>query len=301
VYIVSFGRERERLYSSPWVCSAGTVGQSGIYWYLLRQFCPFWGSTMFRATMFLQQGQAGWSESWYNDNSFLNTETYLAELVASRAPLMSPTATIIGSRVSQVSPPGVSRARTITFPGSSALAADNPYQSLLTTVQAGGNEHRKFMLRGLPDARNAAGLYVPQTLYDSALSVFFGKLASRVFRIRIIDTDNPLVALVGITTAGVMTVTADQVWTAGQRIKLYRTNTTTGKNVSQVFTLGTPTSARVFPLIGWLDGDVVTKGYVRLYVFAYPQITGWINTFATRSRRVGRPFGLPVGRRRARA
>jgi len=251
-----------------------------------------------RVTMFMTQGSAGWSESWYVDAEIGAAISAIKAQVPLRRALLATGALVVGLRASQVDPPGFSLVETTSNIGSSGLAPDTPFQSLLLRFDTNEGQRRRFQLRGLPDARCVDGVYSPQTTYDLALQTWQQGMVARTFALRVVNLAHPVVPVASVSTTGLMTVSGTPGWTAGQTVKLYRTQNTLGQNVSFPFVIASVPTASTFQLIGWPAGEIVSKGNARRREYVYREIVDFFNTKRVTSRRVGRPFGLPVGRRR---
>lgn len=249
-----------------------------------------------RATLFFQQVNAGWSESFYSDEELLPGQAALTQLAGYRQYVLATGANIVGQRVSKVDPPGLSLVKNLSLAGGSGLALTTPYQSLLVDIKTADQSRRKFLIRGIPDARVNLGVYSSTPQYNTILRNYLNWLTSR-WRLRVIKKSNPLIPIVKVEQTGAMQLAVGATWVAGQKVKLYRTTDTTGENVSFTFVLGQPVNDTNHFLLGWPLGREVSKGFVRLLEYDYPVIDDWVNTGRIASRRVGRPFGLPVGRR----
>lgn len=253
-----------------------------------------------RLTTFISQKNSGWSENFYSNSTVTNGLNEVLTNAGLRRALLPTGATIIGVRASAVDPPGLSLVSSLSLAGSSGIVADNSYQSLLLSITNGFEVRRSFLLRGLPDARNAEGVYVPSAAYDLALSNWKNNLISQQFQLRQINRANPLVPIATVSGTGLLTVVGAQTWLPGQKFKFYRQRTVNGLLLPKPFVIAAVTSSTTFQLAAWPTGETVLGGYGRLYAISYSDIAEVRNTNRTLSRKVGRPFGQPVGRRKVR-
>jgi hypothetical protein len=83
-------------------------------------------------------------------------------------------------------------------------------------------------------------------------------------------------------------------------IQFLRTRDSAGHLVTgryRILDTPTLTTAQLSP---WTAGRTVTTGAVRKIAFLYPAINAAVNTQKVTTRKVGRPFGAPRGRRSTR-
>lgn len=253
-----------------------------------------------RVTIFITQRNSGWSENWYTDETVANAINDAEVHCSFRRALLANAATIIGVRASSVDPPGTSLVKTISLAGTAGILADNSYQSLLLTVRGGLGLKRSFLLRGLPDARNEQGVYVPSLQYNADLVAYFGNVVNNGFSLRTINRNNELIPVQNVSNSGVLTVVGTPAWTTGDKLKFYRKRTVAGRLLSQPYIIAAPVATSQWQLAGWPAGDLVAGGYIRKLQYVLTDVSNIDNTGRTLSRRVGRPFGQPVGRRKSR-
>lgn len=254
-----------------------------------------------RISQLFLQGNAGWSESWYSNLDIDSANALANEFATVRRFLLSNDASMLGHRVSQVDPIGLSYVvRYQNFAGQAALQVDPAYSSLILRVFTASTHRRNHLLRGLPDARCVNGAYEGSSAYDAAITAYFDFLKTRDLRMKTVNFGNALLPIKSIDGTGKMTLVPGTEGVAAQKWQLYKTRATDHTNVSGIYTISGEALPATGTLLNWPAGLVVTKGQARLYTVSYERITSTYNTRRVVSRRVGRPFGLPVGRRRSR-
>jgi hypothetical protein len=207
---------------------------------------------------------------------------------------------IIGLRVAQGDPPGASQVKEQAIFGGSGLQRDTPYQAMLVKLPTGSNRFRNVMLRGTPDARIAGGNYSSQAAYDAFLRAYFTQLRNDGALMLTFLRTNPLTAVVSVSATGLLTLFAAETWPTQSNLRFFRTKTLAGKTVRGDYKIITRPSDTTAQLQGWPVGDVVAKGIVRLIVPLLLTLGTEEFPPRIRSRKVGRPFGQPVGRVKSR-
>jgi hypothetical protein len=252
--------------------------------------------------------QGGWTESWYYPGvsvpaarAAFGDASSVPNLCSARAAMLPLGASIVAQRY-QVVAPTVSPAQLTSFnytsPG--GVEGDYPQGALLCRVPAlGASNVRRAILRGLPDSVVTEGEYTPSFGFGISLAGFFGALQPFAFRGR--DLSQPVLKIINVTAAGVVTTETNITLTVGQMVRVLKTQTSAGSLKGgrfQVSAVGP--GSNVFTLLNWALG-ATTGGSVRPDLVVYPMIdSGNISVSRVVTRRVGRPFVTFRGRRSTR-
>lgn len=253
----------------------------------------------YRATMLMQQGNAGWSESFYRDgasaaNVCTDLSNYLGQI---RRRLLVPTAAMIGYRAQNVVAAGDALVRSVNEVGLSTHTADTPYQSLLLSLRSADFLRRVYLLRGLPDEDMTSGLFLAVGAFGGNLATYAGALQSGLWKVRRTDRTNLPKAIVSVSAGGLVTFFEAHGIPDGGSLKFLRTRDIAGHAVQGTFGVVTSPTPLTLQLASW-TGQTINRGTVRRQAYVYSPIESVVNTGKVVSRRVGRPFGSPVGRRR---
>jgi hypothetical protein len=253
-----------------------------------------------RATIFFQFGITGWSETYYSVFTSLDSALARVErLTDLRVNLMPETVQITYQRVSD---DAVFRdafvdalAKNGTFPD--ADGSDAAFVSLLVRLSSGNQTKRSLFLRGIPDTLIVNGLFQPSATWLNAWRAFSNELKSAWA----ISGYNPLVSpasVLFITDAGGVTTLGAHGLSVGQtcRFRNVRCEPTTSGKTFIVTTVINPTA---FTVAGWAPRPAIQQAKAQVF----PNFKVLLNIDSARyerivSRRVGRPFGLSLGRRR---
>lgn len=229
------------------------------------------------------QRQGGWTESLYADQPTIDQirQNFFGQggnplfgniaLCPARAALLPTGAQIVGQRIQQVDPVGPTTSTGFVYPGGSGLATDVPQMGLLTTLPAVNVRNvRRWIIRGIPDARVVNGEYSPAAQFSNDISTFFTVLGAWNFRA--LDLNAVGVDIINIDATGKVTSNGNSPFVQFDVIQLNRVQTGNGTVLSgkfQVATIG-PNNNN-FTLGNWTFG-LCTGGRARKIAFIYPFI-----------------------------
>lgn len=243
----------------------------------------------------------GWSETWFRDGDSLAAgQAANVQLISVRDDILVQTASIIGYRTSVVENPAiVSHVTDINIPGSYNALRDITNAALLFEATTPRYTRRQIWVRGMPDAVLVSGAYDPSSSFAVAVNAWRNQLVTNGWSIRTQNRqDWPLRDIAGVDATGILTMFTDPGYSVGMNVKFFRTKDTTGKTIKQIFKIVSGDFATGFKLNGWPAGRVVFNGRVRAYVLRTEPIDG-IQIAKAGSRKTGRIFGVPAGRRKA--
>lgn len=211
---------------------------------------------------------AGWSESWYTDlvPGTTQMDAALGRLGITRANLLASSIKIGPLRTQSVDPLGPAFLLNRSFFCATNIQQDIPQMALAVRMRGQSTRNRFVMeLRGLPDARSVLGVYSPSVAFNNALEAYFTELRNWLFRGQ--DFAAETKPLESVSALGAYVLAADSTFISGARVKVLRTKTATGRQVSQVCTLNVTTN-RTGTLVGWKQGATVA-GNMRLVAYTY--------------------------------
>lgn len=250
-----------------------------------------------KGTMFLQQGAAGWSESWYFDGSTSSGfDTAMSTLLTARANLLASNGLALGYRVAQTNPPGTAHTGIMNVASTSIAVQDLPQVSIFVRVYAVGNQKRLLMLRGIPDSQVVNAQYAPSGAYAGLLANYQSLVQTLGCRLRVHDTTEPVLAVLTVDTNGLTTFAGAHGLAVGNYVKFFRSkasNLATVKKTYQVLAVPSSTTA---VLNGWPAGITLLNGRAYQLVYKTAVIAGIGNVIRATTRKAGRPFGQPRGR-----
>jgi len=237
----------------------------------------------------------GASESYYIEASTIPDVTF-GVLCTARARLLPNSSSIVGMRFQSVSPVAGSVANDETRPPGSGLVQDNPQQAL--KIRMGGigvTNSKSLILRMVPDVRAAFGEYDPSGPFNTNLQSFLALLRSTPWRMRVKDLTQARADIVSITDDGIVTTaTAFDPTTTGQ-VTILRSLDANRKKRGGDFKVRDVTNSTTFRIWNWPYGDT-TNGVVRKLLITYPAYGLQLSSPRLTTRKVGRPFGLYVGK-----
>lgn len=272
----------------------------------------------FKLSFIFAQGNAGWSETWYSNestmdnavgrlvpgfwNGFFNLRANTTQCVAIRV------SDVNNPRSSKIYPQNKSRS---TLGLGQVTQDDAPQSALLIRLLLSGGGARTLSIRGLSDQpynRGAGGVFVPTgdqviqvNAYVQAVNVT-GALLTR--KLNPAGTTNPDVAIQTVTPAtpdGSQTVlnAVSMPFVFGQIVVFHRMpfNTFPGlKGAHRVVATGT--GSFTVPIRFTSNALVVNTpgGSARLAQYSYVKFDSF-NIVDLREKKVGRPFFSPRGRR----
>ena len=252
----------------------------------------------FKATMFFTQRSSGWSESFYLDASSEGAVRPVMNALASRRLACANLAvTVPYIRIEDITLPGTARLFNPNLARASNRNSDTPWQSLLVRLQASDGSRRMYLLRGLPDEIAVNGAYQPDPDFRAAIDQFLGRLSSTGCRLKVIKKSNLFQPISNISNAGQVTTIGAHGLNVGSIIKFDHTHDDNGVLVSGLWTVNADVSSNVFGIASWPGTRTASAGKFRKQEADYPLITA-TDVRRIGKRNVGRPFGLPLGRRR---
>lgn len=235
---------------------------------------------------------AGWSESWYTNNTNIDAaKTAFLTLCQRRAALLPTRAAVVGQRYQIVDPAGSSSTGTNRFPGSAGEVNDVPQMALFYRLPGVGvRNFRPVYIRGIPDDLVKEGEYVPNASYRQRLTNFFGTLASWQFKGRQLTANKwPIVS---ISNTGAYRTSESNTLAANQMVEVMRTRDDQGVTLSGTFPVLSVTDAFTGQLGQW-PGGAWTSGSMRVPTNLYPFCNGpavVVDDGRAVVKKVGRPF-----------
>lgn len=258
---------------------------------------------------FETSGGAGWSETYYHEDTDIEVSYNKCILLAQqRAKLLAANVTLSYIRVSDTQVTGDAFAGTVeglTNGLAERGSTDMPWSGVLCRVEAGARHRRMFCLRGIPDLLQSYQLPVPQNPEVTKPIRAFGQyLVQQGYLMRVASRgfENPSKPISGFdvtTTPWVLTCPAHGFVT-GDRVKISNAKTSPSINGTWWITVASVDTFKLNGTEAYGPGSVFyTGGYATKQEERFLEI-GDFQPIRYSSRRVGRPFGAPVGRRRRR-
>lgn len=252
----------------------------------------------YKVTYFIQQSNAasrtaGFSESWYMDNTTQSLAEDAVKATMDRRAWLLPTGGVqIGYRVQDTAPPFTTLAKHNVITSNSGLAQDIPQLARIFILKTAGNQRRAFVLRALPDVRAIGGVYSGAAIFDTSVANFF--LDVMKYSLRSINLANLRHDLTGITAGGVFTTIDAHGMNGGDYAMLFRTKDVNGRAIKGKFAVAPNPTSTTGTLLNW-GGVAVAKGSIRKITYAYPRIAVYEAGDLT-TRKVGRIFQPYIGR-----
>jgi hypothetical protein len=254
----------------------------------------------YKGTMFFEQGASGWSESFYQDALSPDLAlSNLRDLQSARLGCANGSTTGTFVRVEDIAQPGVAFLSEVNLSPKNLNAADTPWQSLLVRLVATEGSRRMYLMRGVPDNVIIGGEFLTNPEYTSKLAVFFNQLIVFKYKLKVIKKSNPILNLDSVSSTGLVTTIADHGIAANDVVRFLRTYTSLGTLLTGDYRVLSAPTTKTLQLVNWVGGTTVTTGKIRKFEWDYPDIISRGLRRAAK-RNVGRPFGLPLGRRRRR-
>jgi len=254
----------------------------------------------YRATMLFQQANAGWGESFYTNQASANTTlNELQSLVNRRVACIGDGVKVGAIRAQNIGGAGEANVRILNQAGTST-AVDTPWQSLIVHFRDEDGRRLVYLQRAIPDAQIAAGIFQPTPAYTAALRAYLDAVVAGPWTVRRLDKNQPLKRITSITTGGTLTCMEGHGLVAGDLIKMNHVNDIHGQPVRgdfQILTTPTPETATI---ANWTEQSVQRNGKFRKVAYVFKNITSYEYQNKITSRKVGRPFGSPRGRRSSR-
>lgn len=256
----------------------------------------------YRVSTLLTQGKGGWSESFYVE---AGTAQLALEQVktpsALRRRLIGTDANIIGYRAQEVTASGNALIEEVLEPAVGGELRDIPQMTLGVQLGTTDGLKRLFLLRGLPDNIVSRGAYLnSSSTFNGNLNQWMAAIASGNFYVRRILRTNAPTPIASVSSTGLVTFFTAHALTNGMTIQFLRTRDTAGHLVTGKYRILDAPTLTTVQLAPWTAGRTVANGTVRKVVYDYFAINSAINTKKITTRKVGRPFGAPRGRRSSR-
>lgn len=239
---------------------------------------------------------AGWSETWYLDDTVPNAFTSCDSLAKKRVAMLTGKAAVTNVRIQVLG----SKAQifSLLYPGAYGPDNDIPQMALECSI---GNPAvpnvKRFQLRGLPDGIALNGDYQPTGAFTAGLNQWVAQLQGGRFRFKCKDASVPPVQVVAVDANGTFHLSGPMVFAVGNYIQFIRMKNTAGGNVSGTYYVSVKTDAQTGVILGWGGTVVNLSGTARLAASSFPIVDR--TTFSAdrlTTRKVGRPFFLYRGR-----
>lgn len=243
---------------------------------------------------------AGWSETWYFSGSIAEAYDAIGRVEKKRAAFLTNHAAIVGYRIGIIK--GASQIFTADTPGAYSTPQDIPMSSLNCVVAANSIPNvKRFQLRGLADVQSKFGEWSKDGIVPGLVAQYGASLAAQQIRFRALDQSTPRVAIRSIAPDGTFTCDAGLTFLEGANLTVLRCRNTAGKSANGTFKVVTKTSDQAGRFGNWNGGTVNVSGQMRAVAILYPTVKpGSFAVLGVTTRKVGRPFGLYLGRRRKR-
>lgn len=245
----------------------------------------------------------GFTDQWYANTTDLaalkaKCRSYLERRVA----ISNSAVTGVRFRISDVQSGALTfQQRYRPGPGPFALP-DTPWNALWTTVDVANlGTRREWLIRGMTDEFIVNGSWVPGAGWNANFNALIQLIeAAPQFGLRIIDRGNT-VRVVSSVVAGLVTLSSNAGMAAGDVVRFFRTRYT-DKNLGAVkgdWIVSGTTGGTQVQLLGWPTGALVDHGKLRKINYDLAEVVD-IQVAGVRSRKVGRPLELLVGRAKRR-
>lgn len=238
----------------------------------------------------------GWSESIYNIQEPAAARNEFLDYCSLRAAILPKGFAIVGQRFQIVDGPSSTLGRR--FPAPNAFASDCPQIGLQLKAQAGGTVNvRRWTFRGIPDEMVVEGEYQPTDWYRGAVLNAAGFITGGNWRFSAKVLTWPILDLVGITDAGLLTTVLEHGFVPGNAVELLRCKDAYGRSVRGDFIVTDPVVGNSATLANYKKPAVVS-GQVRRLTYGFLTIDGTtLEVQRVVVKKVGRPFGGYSGRR----
>lgn len=239
----------------------------------------------------------GFSETWYYDGTMDQANTAATTLLKPRMDLLGASCRVFAIRVQEVG--GRSLTYPFDTPGLGNADQDIPQMALNCLVlSATGLNVKRFQLRGFRDSNVSQGDFVPAGQVIPSLTDYGRRLVNNNFRFRAKKLDNPKIGILSIAGNGDFETVAPIALVVGDYVELLNAKGPFGQSVSGKYFVKTVATAKTGTLANWGGTVVAQSGTMRKLEIIYPLIkAGSFTTLRITTRKVGRPFGLYLGRR----
>jgi len=251
----------------------------------------------------------GWSESWYTTAEF-GSQTFndnCQEWRDKRAALLGVDSSIVAHRSQIVGPTNAIYLDRRVTGGTSSLAVDTPFQSLLYYPRAGATPNRRqTILRAVPDARIVTGEYKHEQNYTDALKAFWAMLMARwLFKGKDMSGVSARIRTITPGSGSTYNVVLEDALAVNNddAVQIVRAYELVGRTRGAKCFVSGVTDPKNFSISGW-PYTAAKRGRIRLVAadtYHTPNLgtTEIINPKVTK-RDTGRPFDLSRGRQSAR-
>lgn len=256
---------------------------------------------MLKCTAFFILRNAGWSESYFregtNPTAAVNA---FVQLINTRLGMCVAAVGTNGARIAVIENPSIVRAFGLNGSGAIAEPSDVTNAAILWKASAASGVKRQVWTRGQPDETLLGGAYTPSSAFSMAAAQWANVVYGNEWCIRTQNrTDWPLQDIESIGGTGILTTYLNDVFDKPMSLKFYKARDTLGNPIRKIYRIGAKLTATTYQLVNWEAGRTAFNVRARNYILVLQPITTIaINKGGTR--RTGRPFGLPVGRSRAR-
>lgn len=268
-------------------------------------------TAIFKTVIYFKSDLAGWSETYYQERDTITAAHTASDgLAVLRGALLGNTDTVEIQAVRTVNIADAAQLRLKIYPGNPGKPADitdvdMPWTGVVARFMSSSGRRRLTTIRGVPDDLIVAPFHlpVPGGAWRNAFDSFCQALKNNNWRMQVLRrTANPLKNIVDIVPnlLGRLVVHANaHGLVEGDIISTYRIKTDP-PGISGRFKILPGEDADHFILPQFDIRELgFTSGQYRKLLYDYEAIVD-CQLEGKGSRRVGRPFGVPRGRRRIR-
>jgi len=211
----------------------------------------------------------GWSEGWWYDGTDSDAMDKLVIISEFRARCLTNAAQVIGQRVRVLG--GGSRTLNRTFPGNLVVRADIPQMGVLCSLKGiGGANVRRFILRGIPDARVEEGEYDPSDTFMIPLRGYIQQVQNQGFAFKAVDLTKLAYPVLTISNAGAVLLSQDASFGTGSLVKGLRvSDADNGLSIPFTLPIVPGSDAKHWTLVGWTH-PAASGGRIREVATVYP-------------------------------
>jgi hypothetical protein len=257
-----------------------------------------------RITLFFELGDTGWSESYHTglDPTIFAFPSLIGQLMAYRQAMLSNKVQIVDVRVSDdLLFRDIGYVTSLT-PAQGVLVGRTaaPTTALLLRMYGGPPPYRYFrnlFLRGLPSTVVDGRAYTGATnlIFNAAVNAFAFFLTGGLFSIKVKDITPPLSEIVSSDAVGnIVTLSPVAGIALLSHVQIYGVPRSFLKR--RAYRVGVLTDPQHFNLFPWGGQVLHNVGKIRVSADTLVPLTK-VSIERITERRVGRPFGVPVGRR----
>jgi len=245
----------------------------------------------------------GFTDNWYADTDDIDAlKTKCRDYLERRVAISNSAVTGVRLRISDTN------AGTLTFqqqyrPGPGPFATpDTPWNSIWCAVNVPSlGTRREWLVRGMTDEFIVNGAWVPGAGWNANFAALNNLIkAAPAFSLRVISRSNAI-KIVTSAAAGLVTLDSNAGIARGNLVRFFRTKYT-DKNLGSVlgdWKVTDTVGGTQIQLAGWPDGGIVDHGKLRRIDYVAAAVVD-IQVVGVRSRKLGRPLELLVGRAKRR-